>query len=99
MKVLLTGKIINVGEVEQKDKFKSQRIRLEVLQFDSKTGEKKTSQFFDISLFNNKIEEFKADNFKGQFVSVGCYLRSLPSEHEGKTYYNIVLNGNNIVPA
>jgi len=97
MKTNLDCIITEVQPVEQKETFKVQRVRVEVEQFNATNGDKKPSQFFDISLFNEKIEDFKADNFKGQKVRIGCYLRSLKSEHDGKTYYNIVLNGHSIV--
>lgn len=97
MKVILACIIRKISEVEQRDGFKVQRIHVEVEQFNATNGEKKESQFFDVALFNNKIEDFKADNYLDQKVNIACYLRSIKREQDGKVFYNIVLNGHSIV--
>jgi len=96
-KVRIIGKIVEIGEVETKETYKKQIIRLEETVYDSNSGEPKKTSCYDIALFNDAIDDFKADQWEGKKVQVACFLKSLKSENEGKTYWNLVLNGHTIV--
>ncbi len=65
--------------------------------FDSGTGEPKEEMIYPIALFNTAIEDFKADQWEGKRVQIACYVKTLKSEHDGKVFHNVVLNGTTIV--
>jgi len=88
----ITGKLTLVEPVETKESYSSQRIEVTVLEFDSTTGQPKEPQVFPLIIFNKKITELAASTKVGQQVMVKAYLRSIKSEKETKTFYNVGLN-------
>ena len=96
-KVRLTGKITKIGEVEVKETYKMQHIELTISEFDRTTGEPKSEMVYPIALFNTTIDDFKADQWIGKRVQIACYVKTIKSEHEGKVFHNVVLNGTTIV--
>ena len=96
MKTILIGKLIDVQEIEVKNNHSQQRCNIFIQEFDPSTGEKKDPQIFPVMFFNKKIKECNPKEFEGKKVKVTCWLRSLASTKEDKTYYNIALNGTNI---
>jgi hypothetical protein len=96
MKTILIGKVTEVKAIETKDSYSSQRITILVQEFDQSTGEAKDPQIFPVTIFNKKIKELAAEQYQGKRVKATCWLRSLTSIKDDKTFYNIVLNCTNI---
>jgi len=96
MKTILVGKLIDVQEIEVKNNHSQQRANIFIQEFDHSTGEKKDPQIFPFMIFNKKIKECDAKSFEGKKVKVTCWLRSLASTKEDKTFYNIALNATSI---
>jgi hypothetical protein len=88
----ISGKLTLVEPVTTKETYSSQRIEITVQEFDPNSGEAKTPSVFPLMIFNKKIAELAALSKLNSQVIAKCYIKSIPSEKEGKTYYNIGLN-------
>ena len=88
----IAGKITKVEPVETKSNYSSQRIEITVQEFDPSSGEPKTPSVFPLMIFNKNIAALAASTFLDKSVIAKCYLKSIPSEKDGKTYHNIGLN-------
>lgn len=96
MKTLIVGKLVKVFPNEVKANYTSQKIEIHVLEFDSLTGEMKKPEIYQSTIFNKKIAELDAVSKLGFRVAATCYLKSLESEKDGTTFYNIALNTVNL---
>jgi hypothetical protein len=92
MKLVLTGKIVYVSPICEKGIFKVQNVRMEVDNFDSNSGEKVSTEIYEFAIFNKKIDELVADYYSGKKCRAVCWTKSVGREHNGSTFYNIVLN-------
>ena len=99
MKTIIVGKLTNIEPIQDKGSYKSQRIRIEVQEYDSTTGEPKKHEIFEPVIFNKMIDSINALNFKDKRVRATCWLRSLESSKDEKTFYNIALNCSEIKEA
>lgn len=100
MKTQLQGKVVEVGELKElnnANKTKVQEIILNVLSFDSNTGEKIGDSNFPVSFFNEKIESNDVRNLLGKIVKLDCYLRSSVSQVPGSpAKYFVNLTGRKV---
>jgi len=96
MNTILVGKMTDVQEIEVKNNHSQQRCNIFIQEFDQATGEKKDPQIFPVMFFNKKIKECNPKDFEGKKVRVKCWLRSLVSSKDNKTFYNIALNGTSL---
>lgn len=96
MKTFIVGTLSKVEPVEVKSNYKQQRIEISIQEFDSQTGQPKELQVFPATIFNKKIDELKAEQYQGLRVKADCFLKSLKSEKDGRTFYNIALNVNKL---
>jgi hypothetical protein len=92
MKTSIIGKLVAVAEPVKKENYSSQLIEINVKEFDSSSGEIKNDMTFPITIFNKYINELNAILLIDKRVVCKCYLKSLPTEKEGKKYNNIFLN-------
>jgi hypothetical protein len=98
MKTFLVGKVSKVEEIQNKDNYSSQKIEITVKSFDQNTGEEKKEEVFPVQIFNKNIAAIKAGELLGLQVKASCYIKSLKSEKDGKTFHNIALNATEIKP-
>ncbi len=92
MKTVIVGKLITVGQVESKENYSSQKIEVEVKEFDNMSGEVKSCSVYPITIFNKKIVELNAVASSQARVTVTCYIKALRSEKDGKVFHNLALN-------
>lgn len=92
MKLLITGVLLAAQEPVVKDSFKVQNAQIEVVNYDSNSGEEVSREIYDFAIFNKKVDELKATMLVGKKVRATCWTKSIAKEVNGKTYYNIVLN-------
>jgi hypothetical protein len=96
MKTIIIGKLTEVGSVDVKDNYSAQRITVLVQEFDQTSGDKRDPQVFQGTIFNKKIKELQATDLVGKRVKMTSYLKSLMSSKDGKYFYNIALNVNDL---
>ena len=98
-KTTIIGLLTEVDPIETKENYSSQQIRILVQEFDSETGKPREAQVFPITFFNKKIKEFNFTVLKDKKVKCSAYLKSITREKDGKTFFNILLNGSSIEEA
>jgi single-stranded DNA-binding protein len=94
-KLIITGKLSHVEEPQKAEKSETryQQIHINVKEFDRDTGEEKSSSFFPVTIFNNKIETINAKAMKGKVVECTAFLNANERETEqGKKYHALSLS-------
>jgi len=92
MKTIIIGQLTEVMPVEDKGSYKSQRITLVVQEYDRTTGEPLKREVFQPVIFNKLIDSINAKALVDKRVKATCWLRSLESTKEDKTFHNVALN-------
>jgi len=98
-KTTITGVVTEIDPIETKTDYSSQTFRIMVQEFDSESGKPRKPEIFPVTIFNKKIKEMDLAMFFNKRVRCVCYLKSVAKEKDGKTFYNLLLNGNSIEEA
>lgn len=96
MKTILIGNISEISPIEDKKDYTLQNFKLRVQQYDQLTGEPREPVIFPIAAFNKKVKECNVSDFLNKRVKCECFVGSVKRTHEGKEFYNVVLNLNKI---
>lgn len=96
MKLQIVGKLSQVGEVQIKENYKFQEIQVSVIEYDRESGDPLPAEIYPALIFNKNIDKLSAKDFAGKMVHTTCWTRSIAKEHDGRTFYNLVLNCSDI---
>lgn len=95
-KTTIIGVLTEVDQIQTKDNYSSQEARILVQEYDNETGKPRDPQVFPVTFFNKKIKECNPSAMVDKRVKCTAYLKSIMREKEGKTFFNVLLNGNNL---
>lgn len=98
-KTTIQGVLVEFDPIQAKENYSSQQARILVQEYDSETGKARNPEVYPVTFFNKKIKEVNLPSFINKKVRVTCFLKSVTKEHEGKAFFNILLNGTSIEEA